>query len=973
MLFALAVVLCANLFAASEDYEGRTVQGIQFEPAVQPLPTPEMTQLIAPLRSGAPFRASEVRAAIQSLFLTGRFADIQVDAIIADTGVVVRFMTANSYFVGRVRVEHSPDPPSRGQLETAAKLELGTPFLDTDLAQAKDNILERLRANGLYGATVSSAKDPESNIEQMNVDFTIDPGKRAKFGGVVVQGDADKPLATIIRMTGWRRRVPKRWRPMTENRLESGLDNIRSYYQKHDHLLARVTLDKLAFDEATNLVTPTLGIEAGPLVKVHASGAKLSGGKMRSLLPIYQERSVDHSLLVEGRRNLVEYFQSQGYFDASVDFDETPEENGVQTIEYVIDKGDRHKLVSLKIEGNKFFDSETIRERLYIQPASFLRYRRGRYSERSLARDVVAVEELYRSNGFRDVKVTPKVTDDYQGRTGDIAVVLQVAEGLQWFVSKLDFDGASEEDKTDLLAVLHSTAGQAYSEYNVATDRDSVLSYYYNNGYPQAQFDWAEGDTGEHQVSLHYLVTPGPRRFVRNVSVGGLDKTNPDFVRRQITLHAGDPLSQIGIAEMQRRLYDLGIFAKVQTAIQNPDGIEDSKYVLYQMEEASRYSINVGFGAEIARIGGGVTTFDAPAGTGTFSPRVSFGVSRLNMFGLGQTLSLQTRFSEFEQRALVSYLIPRFKDRDNWNLTLTTLFDNSYDVRTFASRRFEASIQLGQRLSRATTLQYRYIYRDVYVDPSTVKITPELIPVFAQSVRDGVLGGSYIFDRRDDPTDAHRGVYNTVDLGLSLKSFGSESEFVRINLRNSTYHRITRDLIFARTTTFGWIDRLGGLPAVPFPERYFSGGASSHRAFPDYQAGPRDPVTGFPLGGTALFMNSHELRFPLIGDDIAGVLFHDCGNVYSSISNMSFRFRQQNYQDFDYMVHGFGFGIRYRTPVGPIRLDLSLSPNSPRFNGFTGSRDQLLVCAPPGEPITCPSVPQRINIFQFHFSLGQAF
>ena len=120
-------------------------------------------------------------------------------------------------------------------------------------------------------------------------------------------------------------------------------------------------------------------------------------------------------------------------------------------------------------------------------------------------------------------------------------------------------------------------------------------------------------------------------------------------------------------------------------------------------------------------------------------------------------------------------------------------------------------------------------------------------------------------------------------------------------------------------------------------------------------------------------MNSHELRFPLIGDDIAGVLFHDCGNVYSSISNMSFRFRQQNYQDFDYMVHGFGFGIRYRTPVGPIRLDLSLSPNSPRFNGFTGSRDQLLVCAPPGEPITCPSVPQRINIFQFHFSLGQAF
>jgi len=425
--------------------------------------------------------------------------------------------------------------------------------------------------------------------------------------------------------------------------------------------------------------------------------------------------------------------------------------------------------------------------------------------------------------------------------------------------------------------------------------------------------------------------------------------------------------------ETQRRLYDLGIFAKVQTAIQNPDGVENSKYVLYQMEEARRYSMNIGFGAEIGRIGGGVTTFDAPAGTGGFSPRVSLGVSRLNLFGLGQTLSLQTRFSSFEQRALVSYVVPRFKDVDNWTCTLTTLSDNSHDICTFASRRIEQSVQVGERISRATTLQYRFTYRDVYVDPASVKITPILIPVLSQSVRDGVLGGSYIFDRRDDPTDAHRGMYNTVDLGLSLKAFGSESEFARVNIRNASYHRITRDLIFARSTTFGWIERLGGLPAIPFPERFFSVGASSQRAFPDFQAGPRDPVTGFPLGGTALLMNSHELRFPLIGDDFGGVLFHDAGNVYSSISTVSFRFRQQNPQDFNYMVHGFGIGIRYRTPVGPIRVDLSMSPNSPRFNGFSGSRDQLLQCAPPGQPITCESIPQRINIFQFHFSLGQAF
>jgi len=91
------------------------------------------------------------------------------------------------------------------------------------------------------------------------------------------------------------------------------------------------------------------------------------------------------------------------------------------------------------------------------------------------------------------------------------------------------------------------------------------------------------------------------------------------------------------------------------------------------------------------------------------------------------------------------------------------------------------------------------------------------------------------------------------------------------------------------------------------------------------------------------------------------------GNVYSSLTAINLRFWQLNRQDFDYAVHSFGFGVRYRTPIGPIRVDLSLSPDSPRFVGFSGTRDQLL------SGTGTPNVPQRINIFQFHFSLGQTF
>ena len=171
-------------------------------------------------------------------------------------------------------------------------------------------------------------------------------------------------------------------------------------------------------------------------------------------------------------------------------------------------------------------------------------------------------------------------------------------------------EGVESADREYLLSIVHSTPGQPFSEFNVATDRDTVLSYYFNNGFPNATFDWGQAPADEERrVNLRFIVHPGLRELVRRVIVNGLNTTNPDLVHQRIDVHEGDPLSQIRISDAQRRLYDLGIFAKVQTAIQNPEGQEDSKYVLYQLEEARRYSVNVGVGAEIARIGGGVTTF----------------------------------------------------------------------------------------------------------------------------------------------------------------------------------------------------------------------------------------------------------------------------------------------------------------------------------------------------------------------------
>jgi outer membrane translocation and assembly module TamA len=182
--------------------------------------------------------------------------------------------------------------------------------------------------------------------------------------------------------------------------------------------------------------------------------------------------------------------------------------------------------------------------------------------------------------------------------------------------------------------------------------------------------------------------------------------------------------------------------------------------------------------------------------------------------------------------------------------------------------------------------------------------------------------------------------------------------------------------VLARELTFGDIipysyrsQFTDALQAIPFPERFFSGGTNSHRGFPENQAGPRDLDTGFPIGGSAILFNKTELRFPLLGDNIGGVLFHDAGNVYSRLSNISFRFKQKNLQDFDYMVHAVGYGIRYRTPIGPVRVDFAYSINPPRFFGCTGNINDLINCGQ--NPASRTN--HAISHFQFFFSIGQTF
>jgi outer membrane protein insertion porin family len=969
-VLAMAPMVCGADLTAPAEYEGKAIVHVRFEPATQPLASNDLNRLVA-FSEGAPLHLADVRAAIKRLYGTGSYSNIEVETESATGGLNLVFRTTTQWFVGPVEVTGKIHlPPNSAQLASATRLDLGTPFNDGDVDTAVNDLRTLLERNGLYHGSItpSVVRDPEH--QQVSIRFQVNSGKRARFTLPTVIGDTKLPPADLASAAKYKDILFFPWKPATQAATQAGLQNIRNQYEKQNRLTAAVTLERTDYLSDENRVRPTIRADGGPKIEIHAEGAKVSKGTLQKYVPVFDEATVNQDLLVAGARNLRDYFQDKGYFDVQVDLASPVVSADLETITYTVALGYPHRVVRLDVKGNTYFNTAEIRARMFLQSKGTIRLRHGRYSQSFATRDEQAIQALYRDAGFRDCQVVASVTDDYQGREGDVVITIEVKEGPQYLVAKVAVNGITLKNKDAILAALSSVPGQPFSDTAVALDRDYILENYQSAGYPNATFDYQATPSGLHTINLQYNVTEGSAQFVRDVVVSGLHTSRHRLVDPLVSLHTGDALSWSEMGRMQRRLYNLGVFDKVDMAIQNADSDTADKYVDFHCVEGHLYTLAVGVGAEIAKIGGSATDISDPTGTTGFAPRFDLQLSRLNMWGLGHSVNFNGRYSTLDRRASLSYSAPRFHNVEGRNITVSGLYDNTRDVLTFTAVKLQGAVQVSQRIDKATNLLFRYTWTNDRVDQNTLKISPLLIPLYSQPSRVGQFAVNLVQDRRDDPVDAHRGIYNSLDLGLASNDFGGNKNFLRFLGRNSYYKKLGA-FVLASNTEFGLIRpfNTGGTISteyIPLPERFFGGGESNMRGFPMNQAGPRDPDTGFPLGGNALLFHSTEIRFPLIGDNISGVLFHDLGNVYSGLDSISFRTHQKDLTDFDYMVHAAGFGIRYRTPLGPLRVDLAYSINPPTFNGLQGTYQQLLFGG-------ATRTVQNVSHFQFFFSIGQAF
>ncbi len=970
------------------DYQGLVVSEIQFR-GVESGNLAGLRTLLAQ-KISQPLDRISIRNSVRALYATGRFSDVQVEADRRPGNqVALVFIAVPSYFVGPVSVDGVPPELTPNQLINAGKLQLGEVFTQELLQRSLDRMHLLLTGNGYHRAVITATEQRDPPTQQISVAFHVQPGEQARVGKIAITGEPGLSAEEIYRIA--------RLRPgdrVTSAAINGALQRLRKRYQKNNYLESQISILNSAYRAEQNAVDYTFRIDPGPLVEVRVQGASLSRSKMKRYIPIYQENSVDDDLLNEGRRNLRDYFQQQGYFEASVNVRRENEESlGVLYVIFVVERGARHKVAAVDISGNKYFLAPVIRERMRVQPAGRV-FSHGLYSASLLSGDVTAISELYRSNGFSQVKVTSNVLDDYQGLVGQLGIKVAIEEGPQQVVGALHVIGATSIPEDELRGLLTQTEGQPYSEYNVATDRDAILGDYFNHGFPNAQFTFSAHPLKDqpNRMDLTYTLNEGQEVFVDQVLVSGLEHTRPEVVRRVLQVEPGAPLSQNDLLRSQQRLYDLGIFNQVDTAVQNPEGAAREKNVLFRMQEAKRYTFTYGLGLEAQT--GQPSGPTQPQGATGVSPRVSFDLTRLNFRGRAHTISFKSHLGRLEQRALVSYDAQRWMDNDNLRLTFTAFYDNTLDVLTFTSKRLEGSVQAEQTVSKATTLLYRFTYRRVQA--TNLVIEPQLVPLLSQPVRVGIPSFTYIRDQRDNPLESTKGFYTTVDAGVAAGFFGSQANFSRVLAQNTTYHGFKKKFVFARETRIGVENLFGkntispGLcpsgstaptscEIIPLPERFLAGGGNSLRGFALNQAGPRDQFSGAPLGGQALFLNNLELRFPpvympFLENNLSFVLFHDAGNVFSTSHNMIRGLSRLSQDksgcetlnpsavcDFNYIVQAVGAGLRYKTPIGPVRLDLGYNLNPPTFPVLKG--DDI-------NPLPHIETARRFNFF---FSIGQTF
>ena len=938
-LWALVFGFVSLVHAQAPEVIGLPITAVRVEQEGKPVTERLILGLLA-TEVGEPLSMRDVRESLDHLYGLGRFDDIQVYADRSGAGVGVRYVLVPRHAVQTVEFRGN-----LGLREQEIRQEMTARFGALPSAARSNEVARALtdlyRRRGYVRAKVDPRVEELHDPDRAILTFTIEAGERAPIQQASVEGidGADRlGLETEPEL--------RRGRPYDSVALQRRLDRYVNDLRARGYYEARATHTVEFTPEGQAAVRVT--VERGPHVSIAFAGDPVPEDVREDLVPLRREGSADEDLLEDAERAIEDYLHARGYRDADVRH--TREQKSDELVITIrVSRGARHLLDQVEITGADGVPVEDLRKLVEAETGA-------PFVEQTIDRAVVAITQAYRARGFTRARVEPVVSvlPRPAGATPvtdrRVLVTLTVNEGPRTVIGSIVIEGNTVLTEGQIRSVMTMAPGRPYSEVEVGQDHDRVELEYLNLGYESVVVrPLATLVDDNTRADVRFSITEGPQVIVDQVIIVGNRRTSTETIERALLLEPGQPLGHAARAESQQRLAALGLFRRFRiTDLRH--GSDPRRDILVEVEEADSRTIDFGGGFEVVnRL--------RPTGPGgqaeeriEFAPRGFFGIGQRNLFGKNRSINLFTRVglktrdvttdtpvreSDYgfnEYRVLAAYREPRVFDTPADVIVTATLDQAIRSSFNFRSRELRA--EAGLRLAQRYGLSGRYSFeQNELFDERFGESDRPLIDRLFPEVRLSKMSLSIFRDTRNDPLDPDRGTFLSADNDLAARAIGSEVGFAKAFLQGSAFRRVPaeRRLVVRLRGIIGLaqgferaVERVdeNGQPVtdlvddLPASERFFAGGDTSVRGFSLDRLGTAQTISesGFPKGGNGVVVLNGELLVNAWRAlDLVGFL--DGGNVFPRVRDI----------DVTDLRAAAGFGLRYRSPVGPVRIDLGFN------------------------------------------------
>lgn len=593
---------------------------------------------------------------------------------------------------------------------------------------------------------------------------------------------------------------------------------------------------------------------------------------------------------------------------------------------------------SLKFKGVQGVDESKLRSALATRTSSKLPWGKKNYFDRTrFDADLKRIQAFYADRGYPDARVTA-FDVKLNGKQDAVDVTLTITEGAPVRVAAIDFVGFDvipPDHLTQMKRQAPLKIGEARDRQLVVSTHELALNELRDHGYPYAKVGTAEDDgpSGK-DATLTFTAEPGTLAHFGQVEIAGNNSVSDHVISREVTFKPGDLYRRTLVQQTQRRLYGMELFQFVNVEPLNPQTQPTEVPTRITVAEGKHQRVNfgVGYGTEE-------------------KARVDAEYHHLNFFGGARSAGAHVRWSSLDRGIRLDFNQPYFfaphfslgGEGQQW-YTYTPAY-RSIVTGGKATLTHRADERTSWAVSMTSEYDSSSIANDVLNDP---KLRNDLIALGLnpttgeQNGQLNAIGFDLQRSTADSVLNARRGyqlAFHTEEAG---KLVSGTFNYVAVSIDGRHYLPISDRIVLASRLQIGNLSPAGhDQTLVPFAKKYFLGGATSIRGWGRYEVSPLSG-SGLPIGGDSMAAWSEEIRASLHGN-LGGVLFLDAGNVWAD--SWGIRLNDLRY--------AIGPGLRYQTPVGPIRFDFGY-----QLNPIPG----LFVN---GEPQT--------RRWRVHFSIGQAF